>query len=323
MLRPRWISLAALPVLVAVGVQFSGAAFVTSSSDPSNALGANSDWTVPVASASAIARTTAGATGSIKAGASYYVYANVSDSGNPASGVASVTANVTTLTGGAASVVLSAGSYSVGAASYAYRSAAQTAKASLTAGSYAYTLTLADAAANSATQSGFSVTVDATAPSAADVQSANVAGGTAGKPDAGDSVVLTFSEPIDPSSVLAGWSGATTSVVVRIADGGAGNDALTVRDATSSTQLPLGSVNLGRTDFVTVTRDFGATSTAATMVQSGSVVTLTLGTPSGTTGTAAGAAAMIWTPVATATDVAGNAAATTARTETGASDLDF
>jgi hypothetical protein len=32
---------------------------------------------------------------------------------------------------------------------------------------------------------------------------------------------------------------------------------------------------------------------------------------------------MIWTPVATATDRAGNAAAVTARTETGTSDLDF
>jgi hypothetical protein len=323
MLRARWIPLATLPVLVAVGVQFSGAAFVASSSDPGNALGANSDWTVPVASASAIARTTAGATGSIKAGASYYVYANVSDTGNPASGVSSVTANVSSLTSAGGAVALTAGSYTVGATTYAYRSAAQTAKSSLAAGSYAYTLTLADAASNSVTQSGFSVTVDATAPSAADVQSVNVAGGTAGKPEAGDQLLLTFSEPLDPTSVLAGWTGATISVVVRITEGGVGNDALTVRNTTNSAQLPLGSVNLARTDFVTATRDFGASGTAATMAQSGSVVTLTLGTPSGTTGAAVAAAAMIWTPVSTATDVAGNAAATTARTETGTTDLDF
>ncbi len=319
----RWIPPCVLSVLAAMGVQFSRAAFVASSSDPSNALGAHSDWSVPVASASAIARTTAGATGSIKAGASYYVYATVGDTGNPASGVATVTANVTALTSGGGSVALTAGSYTVGATTYTYRSAAQTAKASLTAGSYAYTLTLADADSNSATQSGFSVTVDATAPSAADVQSTNLAGGTAGKPEAGDRVVLTFSEPIDPRSILAGWTGAATSVVVRITEGGAGNDALTVRNMTNSAQLPLGSVNLGRTDFVTATRDFGATSTAATMTQSGNAITLTLGTPSGTTGTGAGAAAMIWTPVATATDIAGNAATTTARTETGTADLDF
>lgn len=321
--RLCWIPLPTLAVLVAVGVQFSGAAFVTSSSNPSNALSAHSDWTVPVASASAIARTTAGATGSIKAGASYYVYATVSDTGNPASGVASVTANVTTLTSGGSNVALTAGSYTVGATTYNYRSAAQTAKSSLSAGSYAYTLTLADVATNSATQSGFSVTVDATAPSAADVQSANVAAGTVGKPEAGDQITLTFSEPIDPVSILAGWTGAATSVVVRITDGGAGNDTLTVRNAANSAQLPLGSVNLARTDFVTATRDFGASGTAGTMVQAGNAITLTLGTPSGTTGTAAAAAAMIWTPVNTATDVAGNAAATTARTETGTSDRDF
>ena len=321
--RLCWIPLTALPVLVAVGVQFSGAAFVTSSSNPSNALSAHSDWSVPVASASAIARTTAGATGSIRAGASYYVYASISDTGNPASGVASVTANVSALTNSGSNVVLTAGSYTVGATTYNYRSAAQTARSSLSAGSYAYTLTLADAASNSATQSGFSVTVDATAPSAADVQSANVAGGTVGKPEAGDQIILTFSEPIDPVSILAGWTGAATSVVVRITDGGAGNDTLTARNAANSAQLPLGSVNLARTDFVTATRDFGASGTAATMAQAGNAITLTLGTPSGTTGTAAGTAAMIWTPVATATDVAGNAATTTARTETGTSDRDF
>jgi hypothetical protein len=321
--RLCWIPLTALSVLVAVGVQFSGATFVTSSSNPGNALSAHSDWTVPVASASAIARTTAGATGSIKAGASYYVYATVSDTGNPASGVASVTANVNTLTTGGSNVALTAGSYAVGGTTYTYRSAAQTAKSSLSAGSYAYTLTLADAATNSATQSGFSVIVDATAPSAADVQSANVAAGTVGKPEAGDQITLTFSEPIDPFSILAGWTGAATGVVVRIADGGAGNDTLTVRNAANSAQLPLGSVNLARTDFVTATRDFGASGTAATMTRAGNAIALTLGTPSGTTGTAAAAAAMIWTPVSTATDVAGNAATTTARTETGTSDRDF
>jgi len=141
--------------------------------------------------------------------------------------------------------------------------------------------------------------------------------------EAPSEVVLTFSEPIDPVSILAGWTGAATGVVARITEGGAGNDVLTIRNTTNSAQLPLGAVDLARTDFVTATRDFGASSTAATMVQSGNAITITLGTPSGTTGTAAGAGAMVWTPVATATDVAGNAAATTARTETGGSDLDF
>jgi hypothetical protein len=243
--------------------------------------------------------------------------------GNPATGVSTVAGNLSSLSSSAGSVALVAGSYTADGVSYNYRSASVTARATLAANSYAYTLTPTDAGANSATQSGFAVTLENTAPTAADVQTSNVAGGTAGKPDLSDQTALTFSEPIDANSILAGWSGAVTNVVVRITDGGAGNDTLTVRNTANSAQLPLGSVNLARTDFVTATRDFGATSTASTMVQSGNAITLTLGTPSGTTGTAAAAGAMIWTPAATATDRAGNAAATTPRTETGTSDLDF
>lgn len=323
-MRPfQWIALSGLFVVLAGGVQFSAAAFVSDSANPNAALSAHADWTAPAASTSAVGKTAGGTTGFIKQGGAYYVYANVSDPGNPPTGIASVAGNLNTISTGAASVALTAGSYAAGGAAYNYRSAAQTARASLTAGSYAYTLALADAGANSATQSGFAVTVDNTAPSASNVQTVNVAGGTTGKADLGDQVVLTFSEPIDAETILAGWSGAATSLVVRITEGGAGSDALTVRNVTSSVQLPLGSVNLARTDYVTATRDFGASGTASQMVQSGNAITLTLGTPSGTTGTAAATAAMIWTPVATATDRAGNAAAVTARTETGTADLDF
>jgi hypothetical protein len=319
----RWVSLAVLSTVVAAGAQFSGADFVSSSGDPSNAVSANADWNAPTASASAIGKTAGGVTGYLKQGGTYYVYASVSDGGNPATGVSTVAGNLSSVSSSAGSVALVAGSYTADGASYNYRSASVTARATLAASSYAYTLTLTDAGANSATQSGFAVTVENTAPTAADVQTSNVAGGTAGKPDLGDRIVLTWSEQIDANSILAGWSGTSTNVVVRITDGGTGNDTLTVRNAANSTQLPLGSVNLARTDFVTATRDFGATSTASTMVQSGNATTITLGTPSGTTGTAAAAGAMIWTPAATATDRAGNAAATTARTETGTSDLDF
>jgi hypothetical protein len=319
----RWLPLAPLTALMAVGVQFSGATFVSDSADPANALSAHADWSAPAASASAIAKTAGGATGYIKQGGTYYIYATVADSGNPATGTATVTTSLSSVSTGAGTVPLTAGSYTVGGVAYNYRSASLTAKSSLTATAYPYALTLTDAGANSTSQSGFSVTVDNTAATAANVQTVNVAGGTSGKPDFGDQVVLTYSEPIDPNTILAGWSGATMNVVVRITEGGVGTDALTVRNTTNSAQLPLGSVNLARTDFVTATRDFGASGTPATMVQSGNTLTLTLGTPSGTTGTATTAAAMIWTPSATATDRAGNATATATRTETGTSDVDF
>jgi hypothetical protein len=59
------------------------------------------------------------------------------------------------------------------------------------------------------------------------------------------------------------------------------------------------------------------------MTVSGSTVTITLGTPSFTADTVAGSGVLTWTPSASATDRAGNAAATSAVTESGAGDKDF
>jgi hypothetical protein len=261
--------------------------------------------------------------GTIRQGGAYYIYANVTDSGNPASGVASVKANASPITANQTNANLVAGSYTVGGATYTHRSGSLTAKNPLPAGSATYTLTATDAASNSKTETGFSVAVENTAPAAVDVQAANGVGGTAGKAELGDTITFSFSEPIDPDSILDGWSGASTAAVVRIANGGSG-DTLTVRNADSSAQLPLGSVNLVRTEFVTGTVNFGASGTAGQMTMSGNSVTLVLGTPSGgTTGTAAAAAALVWTPAAGATDWSGNAMPTTALTEGGAADVDF
>jgi hypothetical protein len=322
--RSAWTLLLTLPLLSAAGVQLSMASFTSNTTSNGNSsLSANADWTAPAAASSVIAKGAGGTVGAIAKSGTFYVYANASDSGNPASGVSAVTANVNSLSNGGGAVALSAGSYTAGGIAYSYRSALLTAKSSLVAGTTAYTLTLTDAGANSATQGGFSVTVDNTVPTGSDVQTTNASGGTAGKPELGDVLRLTYSEPIEPISILAGWTGQATGVVVRITDGGAGNDVLTIRNSANSAQLPLGSVNLGRSDYVTATRDFGASATTSQMAQSGNAITITLGTASGTTATAAATAAMVWTPSATATDTAGNASTTTAKTETGTADLDF
>jgi hypothetical protein len=321
--RSAW-ALLAVPALAVAGVQFSAASFTSSSTDPGNSLSAKADWGPPAAGASVIGKTTGGPGGYIKQGGTYYVYANVTDSGNPPAGTASVTANVSSITTGQTAATLAAGSYTVDGTAYNYRSAALTANATLAAGSYAYALSLTDGAGNGGTRTGLTVSVDNTAPSATDVQTVNATGGTAGKPELGDQLVLTYSEPMDPTSILAAWSGAATNVAVRITDGGTGNDVLTVRNAANTAQLPLGSISLGRKDFVSATRDFGAGGTASQMTQSGGTITLRLGTPSGTTGTAAGTGSMVWTPSASATDRAGNPSSTTAKTESGAAaDLDF
>jgi hypothetical protein len=322
MRRLALISLALL-ALAATGVQFSSGAFSTGSANPANALAANSDWIPPTVNASVVAKTAGGVAGTIRQGGAYYAYAQVTDGGSPASGLASVKANLGSITAGQTAATLTVGSYTVGGAAYNYRSASITAKNPLAAGSVAYTVTATDVAANSVTQAGFSVVVDNTAPAATDVQTANAPGGIAGRPELGDTLTLGFSKPIDPNSVLAAWSGAATNVVVRITNGTTGNDVLTIRNAANAAQLPLGSIDLGRTDYVTATVNFGATATASQMRQAGNAIVLTLGTPSAAGTTAAAAAPIVWTPAASATDSAGNATLATAATETGAADLDF
>lgn len=286
-----------------------------------NELIAAADWVAPSASASVIGKSQGGVPGYIRQGGTYMVYASVSDSGGPASGIASVAANASAITTGQSAAALSAGSFSIGGLAYSHRSGTLTANASLAAGTYSYTLTSKDLASNSRTQSGYTVIVDNTAPTASDIQTANKSGGIAGRPEIGDSITYTFSEPIDPHSILANWNGEATSVVVRITN--ATGDPLTVFNAANTTQLPLGSVGLGRNDYVSASLTFGAAGTASTMVQSGNAITITLGTGSAAATTAASTGTMSWTPSASAYDRAGNAETTTARAETGTADREF
>ena len=275
----------------------------------------------PSVSSTVISKTTPYLPGFIRQGGTYYVYANVADGGCAPSGIATVRANVSTITTGSTAVALTAGSYAVGGTTYNYRSASLTANAALAAGAKAYSITSTDVATNSQTQGGYSVTVDNTRPTGSTVQTAN-GSTTVGRPEAGDSVTYTFSEAIDPQTVLAGWTGASTNVVARIANN-AGGDLLTIRNAANTAQLPIGSVNLIGTAYVTASRDFGATGTASTMVLSGATLTITFGTPSGATGTQVATGMMAWTPTATMTDAAGNTCMTTVTNETGAADVEF
>jgi hypothetical protein len=225
------------------------------------------------------------------------------------------------VTTGQTSLVLAAGSFSIGGVSYGYRSAAVTANAVLAAGAKAYTITATDVAGNPVTQGGFSVNVDNTRPSGSALATTN-GGSIVGRPELNDTITLTFTETIDPQSVLANWTGAATSVVVRIANV-AGGDTLTIRNAANSARLPLGSVNLGGTGYVTAQRDFGATGTPSSMVQSGASITITLGTASGATTTQAGTTSMAWTPQTGATDRAANTCMTTVINEAAPADVEF
>ena len=277
------------------------------------------DATAPTSSAAVLQKTTGGATGAIRQGGTYRVYATVTDTGDPATGVASVTANVSALTTGSTAVALTAGSFTVGGVVYGYQSAQLTATNPQAAGTKTWTVTATDGAGNAATSPAFPVTVDNTKPAGADVQALN-GGATPGRAETGDLVQLTYTEAIDPHSVLAGWTGAATTVTVRLTNnGGAGGDRIQIWNAANSAQLPLGTVSLRNTGYVTTSRNF----TGSTMQLVGSVVVVTLGTPSGATLTVATPTNATWAPSATVFDPAGNTATTTSVTESGVADVQF
>lgn len=336
--RPLARALAALVAAAAIAstLDVALAAFGSQTANGGNSVTAATDYRAPVVTAAAVGKAVGGATGYVKQGGGYYVYANVAaDTGAPPSGIASVRANVGNLTTGATAVALTAGSYSADGTSYGYRSALQTANAVLSEGSRSFTVTAIDAASNADTRTD-AATVDNTPPTAADVQTTNVGGGTASLAEQGDTLRLTFSEPIEPQSIQAGWDGTATSVVVRLVDSallGLGADAVQVYDAANAGALPLGQVQLGRSDYIAVGLSgnvrFGATGTPSTMAIAGNTVLLTLGTYNSTVlvdparTTAGGTGTMTWNPVATPYDRAQNVLATTAATESGAADRDF
>lgn len=336
----RWLRAALLFLLASAlalaTVSSTFASLISRAENAGSIVTAAKDFRAPAVTAVVTGKAGGGATGFVKQGGAYFVYANVSaDTGKPASGIATVTANVANLTAGSTAVVLSAGSYSAPGGPFGYRSASLTADPVLAEGSREVTVTATDNALNPAVLSG-SANVDNTAPAGADVQTTNA--GTNGLLEQGDTLILSFSEPVEPQSILAGWSGAATNVVVRVNDNGLlglplGNDAVQIYNTGNVTLLPLGPVDLGRGDYVAGALGgnirFGASGTPSTMSLSGNAITVTLGTYA-TPGlfeafrtTASATGTMSWTPVATPYDRAGNNAATTAAAESGGADKEF
>lgn len=263
-----------------------------------------SDTTSPAVSSAVIAKTAGGAPAYIRQGGTYYVYANVTDA--DVSSRTSATANVSNITTGQTAVPLVAGSYTVGGTSYNYRSGSVTADAVLGAGSKTFTIAASDNSGHSVTQGGFSVTVDNTQPNSSTIATTNVAGGTNGKAEAGDTVVYTYTEQMDSASILSGWDGTSTNVTFRLIDGGAANDSFQVWNAGNTVQLNIGNSDLQDNGYTAATVTFAN----STIVQSGATLTVTLGTPSRAT-TTGGPTRIRWTPSSAATDRAGNASLTT------------
>jgi len=315
----------ALPgFLVGLSVQFSLAVLASSTAVGSNTFTTAAEWdtVAPTVSATVIAKTGQYLASYVKQGGSYYVYASATDAGTPTSGIATITADVSAITTGQTAVPLAAGSYTVEGVTYGYRSASVTVDASLSAGSKSYTLTSTDNWANSRFQTGYTVTVDNTAATGSDIQCVN-GGATVGTVELGDVCTFTFSEIIDPESILAGWTGTSANVVVRITNTGS-SDHLAVWNAANTSQLNLGSVNM-KGNYVTTDVTAGTIGTASTMVLNAAArtITVTLGTIAGSVVNDSNNNTSAWSPSASAFDRAGNAMSTTTANESGTADKDF
>jgi hypothetical protein len=110
-----------------------------------------------------------------------------------------------------------------------------------------------------------------------------------GRATKGDSIILTFAGPVDPSLIVPSWTGADMTVTLFVADNGP-NDILSVQDSVTGAQLSaLGSVQLGG-NYADNVAFAGSTMTA-----SGSWVVVVLGTPSKAVQDVKKATTMTWT----------------------------
>ena len=311
-----------LPLALALiaGVPAALAAF-TGATSAANTIATAADWTAPSVGSTVIAKQTGYLAGSIKQGGTYYVYANVADSGNPASGISTVKTDVSAVTTGQTAATLTSGSYSVNGTTYSYRSGALTANGSLS-GTKSYTITSTDNLAYARLQSGYSITVDNTAPTATGISTGDA--NNHGLAETGDTILFTFSEQIDPQSILTGWTGASTNVTVEFQDGGCvlflcGSDTFSI------TSLPFGSVDLNSAGYYgcnvigIVCDKTPASFVNSPMVASANTITITLGTRSGGNGSfndVGSNSDIAWYSTTTPYDAAGNAASGNTFTET-------
>jgi hypothetical protein len=190
-------------------------------------------------------------------------------------------------------------------------------KSALPEGTYPWSVNVTD---NNGDVTTFpkSVIVDNTPPKAADVQTAN-GGSTTGKAELGDKVTISFTD--NNGMGMRPANETPRNMVVHIDNNGS-NDILKLFIETNNREdYYFGQVQLGK-DYVSASRQFGATGTKSTVVRSGNSYVLTLGTPSGSTNTVTSSAMMKWT-TASAIDKAGNGVAKVTVNETGMGDREF
>lgn len=202
-------------------------------------------------------------------------------------------------------------------------------------GEYSVRAILVDGAGKSTTSATVGPRpVDNSPVGGADVQAVN--GGTLGTVDPGDRLVLTYDHQMRPGSFVAGWDGTPRAVVARVRDGalvggGTSDDTVDVF-TTTGFQVPVavGSVNL-RVDQLRPgkTVAFSAVLSQEVVVVGTTAVTrvtVILGPVQGGNGllrSTSLAGTVVWTPSASATDIAGVACSRVPVIESGPADRDL
>jgi hypothetical protein len=301
-------------------------AWTSTTSNPSGTISAIPDWVAPAVDRLVVQKTQGGVANHVKPGGTYHVCSKVAaDTGNPASGLAGVVTDVGALTTGVVNQVLGLlGGSSPCAATDNRDSGALTVASNATAGAKTISLQVTDNAANSRTRTE-SVTVDGTAPSAVAFATQNKTGGTAGLIETGDTITLTFSEPIDPHAVIPGWDGTGTQPIYPYFVNDNKDDRLQFYRA-GSVQTPLTATS-GSTPWIDLQQNYvtGNVYFTSTIEVAGNAFVITLGAPS-TTGvfrTDTATAATRWSTNAGLFDYAGNALGVTTLIESGTADSEF
>jgi hypothetical protein len=160
--------LAGVTCAAVAGAGLALASWTMPASSGTGAASAAPDFRVPVVTTAVVVPAgVTGAGGYLSPGVQFSVYANVADTGNPPSGVASVTANLSTLSAGSTAVPLTpcSSNCTVGAVTYGYVSSAVTADNSLTAGAKTFTVDAVDNAGNDSGPLSKPATVQTAVPS--------------------------------------------------------------------------------------------------------------------------------------------------------------
>lgn len=311
---------AAVVYLCVSAPERSAATFGALTGNSGNTFATNNDLTAPAVNRATLAASSGYLTGELRSSAQYRVYADVAaDTGNPASGLSTVQAELPEIDSAGATVAMAASAQSIQGQSYNYYLDGRTSVSGLADGTVITETIIATDAAGNATRFDFTFTIDNSSPGVNGLTTTNKAGGTAGQPEEGDTFTVTFNDRIDPYSLAANWDGTgtqnlsvdigsilSTDMTIKLPDG---RNWLTLRNGSAWSSI--GAIS------------YGASGTPSRMSMSPDFksITIQLGTASGTANTTA-ASNIAVTPTDAARDDAQNPGATATFNESDG-DVDF